>query len=119
MVTISRLDEDKSLNGKIGEHWAKNGEKFPIVRHYWLDVTRSVRRDACSNFLLPRRGESAERANAKSDRASVFWRKKEVLRIKMFVPGEGATKYFDAALTTSKYYKKVTQRRAQRRKLEP
>jgi hypothetical protein len=68
MMTISRLDEDKSLNGKIGEHWGKNGEKFPIVRHRRLDLTRSVRRDACSNFLLPGRGESAERANAKKDR---------------------------------------------------
>lgn len=72
MMTISRLDEDKSLNGKIGEHWGKNGEKFPIVRHCRLDLTRSVRRDACSNFLLPGRGESAERANAKSDRTWVF-----------------------------------------------
>jgi hypothetical protein len=40
MMTISRLDEDKSLNGKIGEHWGKNGEKFPIVRHRRLDLTR-------------------------------------------------------------------------------
>jgi hypothetical protein len=46
MMTISRLDEDKSLNGKIGEHWGKNGGKFPIVRHRRLDLTRSVRRDA-------------------------------------------------------------------------
>ena len=72
MMTISRLDEDKSLNGKIGEQWGKNGEKFPIVRHCRLDLTRSVRRDACSNFLLPGHGESAERANAKSDGTSVF-----------------------------------------------
>ena len=76
MMTISRLDEDKSLNGKIGEHWGKNGEKFPIVRHRRLDLTRSVRRDACSNFLLPGRGESAERANAKSDGTSVFGAKR-------------------------------------------
>ena len=66
MMTISRLDEDKSLNGKIGEHWGKNGEKFPIVRHCRFDLTRSVRGDACSKILLPGRGESAERANAKS-----------------------------------------------------
>jgi hypothetical protein len=71
MMTISRLDEDKSLNGKIGEHWGENGEKFPIVRHRGLDLTRSVRRDACSNFLLPGREESAERANAKKDGTSV------------------------------------------------
>jgi hypothetical protein len=71
MMTISRLDEDKSLNGKIGEHWGKNGEKFPIFRHRRLDLTRSVRRDACSNFLLPGREESAERANAKKDGTSV------------------------------------------------
>jgi len=58
--------------GKIGEQWAKNGEKLPIVRHCRLNLTRSVRGDACSNFLLPGRGESAERANAKSDRTSVF-----------------------------------------------
>jgi|HubBroStandDraft_4_1064222.scaffolds.fasta_scaffold2306157_1 hypothetical protein len=70
-MTISRLDEDKSLNGKIGEQWGKNGEKFPIVRHRRLDLTRSVRRDACSNFLLPGREESAERANAKKDGTSV------------------------------------------------
>jgi hypothetical protein len=71
MMTISRLDEDKSLNRKIGEHWGKNGEKFPIVRHGRFDLTRSVRRDACSNFLLPGREESAERANAKKDGTSV------------------------------------------------
>src|SRR5215831_376039 len=66
----------KSPEGKIGEQWAKNGEKLPIVRHCRFVLTRSVRRDACSNFLLPGRAES----------------------------GEGATKYFDAALATSKYY---------------
>jgi hypothetical protein len=49
MMTISRLDEDKSLNGKIGEHWGKNGGKFPIVRHRRLDLTRSVRKDADEN----------------------------------------------------------------------
>ena len=65
MTTISRLHEGKSFMGKIGEQWAKNGEKLPIVRHCRLDLTRSVRRDACSNFLLPGSGESAERANAK------------------------------------------------------
>jgi hypothetical protein len=72
MMTISRLGEDESLDGKIGEHWGKNGEKFPIVCHWRLDLTRSVRRDACSNFLLLGRGESNERANAKSERTSVF-----------------------------------------------
>ena len=71
MMTISRLDEDKSLKAKIGEEWGKNGEKFPIVRHCRFDLTRSVRGDACSNFLLPGRGESAERANAKKDGTSV------------------------------------------------
>ena len=40
----------KSAEGKIGERWAKNGEKLPIVRQCRLDLTRSVRRDACSNF---------------------------------------------------------------------
>src|SRR6516162_263489 len=94
----------KSPEGKIGEQWAKNGEKLPIVRHCRLDLTRSVRRDACSNFLLPGHGESAERANAKKDCTQVFWRKREMLRITMSVSGEGATKYFDAALATSKYY---------------
>jgi hypothetical protein len=64
MTTISKLREGKSLNhskGKIGEHWAKNGEKLPIVRHCRLDLTRSVRRDASAvvksqsgiNRLLP------------------------------------------------------------------
>ena len=67
MTTISRLNEGKSPKGKIGEHLGKNGVKFPIVRHGRLDLTRSVRRDACSNFWLPGRGESAERANAKKD----------------------------------------------------
>jgi len=43
MTTISRLHEGKSLEGKIGEHWAKNGDKLPIVRHCRLDLTRSVR----------------------------------------------------------------------------
>jgi hypothetical protein len=32
--------------GKIGEHWGKNGVKFPIVRHGRIDLRRSVRRDA-------------------------------------------------------------------------
>jgi hypothetical protein len=68
MTTISRLRKGKSLEEKIGEHWGKNGKKFPIVRHCRLDLTRSVRGDACSNFLLPGRRESAERANAKKDR---------------------------------------------------
>jgi hypothetical protein len=67
MTMISRLHEGKSLEAKIGEEWGKNGEKFPIVRHRRFDLTRSVRGDACSNFLLPGRGESAERANAKKD----------------------------------------------------
>ena len=71
MMTISRLHEGKSPEGKIGEQWAKNGAKLPIVRHCRLDLTRSVRRDACSNFLLPGREESAERANAKKDGTSV------------------------------------------------
>jgi hypothetical protein len=66
MTTISRLHEGKSPEGKSGEQWAKNGEKLPFVRHGRLDLTRSVRRDPCSNFLLPGRGESADRANAKS-----------------------------------------------------
>jgi hypothetical protein len=68
MTTISRLHEVKSCEGKIGEQWAKNSEKLPIVRHCRFELTRGVRRDACSNFLLPRHGESAERANAKKDR---------------------------------------------------
>ena len=71
MMTISRLHEGKSPEGKIGEHWAKNSGKLPIVRHWRLDLTRSVRRDACSNFLLPGREESAERANAKKGGTSV------------------------------------------------
>ena len=71
MMTISRLHEGKSPEGKSGEQWAKNGEKLPIVRHCRLHLTRSVRRDACSNFLLPGREESAERANAKKDGTSV------------------------------------------------
>ena len=66
MTTISRLHEGESPEGKIGEHWAKKGEKLPIVRHCGFDLTRSVRGDACSNLLLPGRGESADRANAKS-----------------------------------------------------
>lgn len=48
MTTISRLHEGKSLEGKIGEHWARNGEKLPIVRHCRLDLTRSVRGDVAS-----------------------------------------------------------------------
>jgi hypothetical protein len=71
MTTISRLHEGKSLEGKIGEHWAKNGGRLPIVRHCRLDLTRSVRGDACSNFLLPEREESVEMANAKKDGTSV------------------------------------------------
>src|SRR5271165_4424108 len=71
MTTISRLHEGKSLEGKSGEHWAKNGGKLPIVRHCRLDLTRSVRGDAFSNFWLPGREESAEKANAKKDGTSV------------------------------------------------
>jgi hypothetical protein len=67
MTTISRFHEGKSLGENNGEHWGKNGEKLPIVHHCRLDLMRSVRGDACSNFLLPGRGESAERANAKKD----------------------------------------------------
>jgi hypothetical protein len=67
MTTISKLHEVKSFMGNSGEHWAKYGGKLPIVRHCRLDLTRSVRRDACSNFLLPGSEESAERANAKKD----------------------------------------------------
>ena len=70
-MTISRLHEGKSPEGKIGEHWAKNGEKLPIVRPCGFDLTRSVRGDACSNFVLPGREESAGRANAKKDGTSV------------------------------------------------
>ena len=68
MTMISRLDEDKITHGEDWGTLGKKWRKFPIVRHCRLDLTRSVRGDACSNFLLPGRGESAERANAKKDR---------------------------------------------------
>src|ERR1700756_3707077 len=63
-----RANHPKGRLGNIGQ---KNGEKLPIVHHCRLDLTRSVRRDACSNFLLPGREESAERANAKKDGTSL------------------------------------------------
>ena len=102
-MAISRLDEDKSLNGKIGEHWGKNGEKFPIVRHCRLDLTRSVRGDAVQTFCSQDMG-NPPRGQMRKRTARRFRRKMEMLRITMSVSGEGATKYFDAALATSKYY---------------
>jgi hypothetical protein len=40
MTTISGLREGKSIEGKNGEQWAKNGEKLPIVRRRKMEMLR-------------------------------------------------------------------------------